>query len=38
MDGADWGGRGELQYLILAATIAAYEQFIARWKAETRPE
>ena len=38
MDGADWGGRGELQDLILAATIAAYEQFIARWKAEAGPE
>jgi hypothetical protein len=34
MDGADWGGRGELQGIILAATIAAYEQVIAEWKAE----
>jgi hypothetical protein len=35
MDGADWAGRGEVQDITLAATIAAYEQFIARWKAET---
>jgi hypothetical protein len=34
MDGADWGGRGELQGIILAATIAAYEHIIAEWKAE----
>jgi hypothetical protein len=37
MDGADWGGRGELQDIVMAATIAAYEHFIARWKAETFP-
>ena len=29
MEGSDWGGRGELQNTILAATIAAYERFIA---------
>ena len=34
MDGADWGGRGDVQDTIMAATIAAYEQFIAGWKAE----
>lgn len=34
LDGADWGGRGELQDIVLAATIAAYERFIADWKAE----
>ena len=34
MDGADWGGRGELQDTIMQATIAAYERFIAEWKAE----
>jgi hypothetical protein len=34
MDGADWGGRGEVQDTIIAATIAAYEHFIARWKAD----
>jgi hypothetical protein len=35
LDGAGWGGRGELQDAVLAATIAAYEHFIAQWKAET---
>jgi hypothetical protein len=34
MDGADWGGRGPLQNTIMAATIAAYEHFIANWKEE----
>jgi hypothetical protein len=34
MDGADQGGRGPLQDTIMAATIAAYERFIAGWKAE----
>jgi hypothetical protein len=33
MDGADWAGRGEVQDITLAATIAAYEQVIAEWKA-----
>jgi hypothetical protein len=33
MDGADWVGRGEVQDIIMAATIAAYERFIAEWKA-----
>ena len=32
MDGADWGGRGEVQSITLAATIAAYEAVIARWR------
>jgi hypothetical protein len=32
MDGADWGGRGDLQDTIMAATIAAYEHFISQWK------
>jgi hypothetical protein len=32
MDGADWYGRGEVQDIIMAATIAAYERFIAEWK------
>jgi hypothetical protein len=35
MDGADWGGRGSLQDIILSARIAAYERFIAQWKAES---
>jgi hypothetical protein len=32
-DGADWLGRGEVQDISMAATIAAYEQVIAEWKA-----
>ncbi|MDR1949968.1 MAG: hypothetical protein LBQ38_11300 [Spirochaetaceae bacterium] len=34
MDGSDWGGRGEVQDITLAATIAAYEYIITEWKAE----
>jgi hypothetical protein len=34
MEGADWAGRGEVQNVALAATIAAYEHVIARWRAE----
>ena len=34
MDGADWGGRGEVQDTVMAATIAAYEHFVACWKKE----
>ena len=34
MDGADWYGRGDVQDITMAATIAAYEHFIAEWKAE----
>jgi len=36
MDGADQGGRGPLQDTIMTATIAAYEHFIASWKAESK--
>jgi len=36
MDGADWYGRGDVQDIIMAATIAAHEHFIAEWKADTR--
>lgn len=37
-DGNDQGGRGDLQDIVLAATIAAYEHYIAEWKAEaSRP-
>jgi hypothetical protein len=32
LDGSDWTGRGGVQDVIMAATIAAYEQFIAGWK------
>jgi len=35
MDGADQGGRGCLQDTIMAATIAAYEVFIADLRAKT---
>jgi hypothetical protein len=35
MDGSDWGGRGGVQDAVMSATIAAYEHFIARWRAET---
>jgi hypothetical protein len=34
MDGADWLGRGVVQDAVMAATIAAYEHFIASWQAE----
>jgi len=34
MDGADWYGRGDVQDITMAATIAAYEHFVAQWKAE----
>jgi len=33
-DGADNHGRGEMQDIIMAATIAAYEHSIAQWKAD----
>ena len=33
-DGADLEGPGNLQKINTAATIAAYEHFIAEWKAE----
>ncbi len=36
MDGADWYGRGDVQDITMAATIAAYELFIAQWKASAR--
>jgi hypothetical protein len=34
LDGADWVGRGEVQDITMAATIAAYEHIIAQWKTE----
>jgi hypothetical protein len=33
LDGDDWLGRGEVQDLVVSATIAAHERFIAEWKA-----
>jgi phage host-nuclease inhibitor protein Gam len=34
MDGADWGGRGCVQDVNMAAIIAAYEYFVAEWRKE----
>jgi len=34
MEGADTDGRGDVTDIGIAATIAAYEHFIAKWKAE----
>jgi hypothetical protein len=34
-EGNDWCSRGMLQDAILAATIAAHEQFIESWKTES---
>ena len=34
MDGADGSGRGDVQDISMAATIAAYEHFIAQWKTQ----
>ena len=31
-DGNDWVGRGELQDIVMQATIDAYERFIAEWE------
>jgi len=38
MDGADWGGRGGVQDIVIAATIAAYEHFIADWEKDRTEE
>lgn len=35
--GNDQDGRGELQAIVMEATIAAYEAFLAAWRAE-RPK
>ena len=34
LDGADQGCRGDVQDIIIAARIAAYESFINQWTAE----
>jgi hypothetical protein len=34
LDGADWYGRGDVQDVVMAATIAAHEHFISQWKSE----
>ncbi|PKL24666.1 MAG: hypothetical protein CVV47_09540 [Spirochaetae bacterium HGW-Spirochaetae-3] len=31
-DGNDWVGRGELQDIVMQATIDAYERFVGDWK------
>ena len=36
MDGADWYGRGEVQDICMAATIAAHEYFIAELKLDKK--
>jgi len=36
-DGNDWVGRGELQDIVMQATIEAYERFVAEWEASTAP-
>lgn len=33
-EGNNWEGRGPLADAVLAATIAAYEEYIAEWKKE----
>ncbi|PKL07841.1 MAG: hypothetical protein CVV51_12070 [Spirochaetae bacterium HGW-Spirochaetae-7] len=33
-DGNDWVGRGELQDIVMQATLDAYEFFLARWEDE----
>jgi len=35
LEGNDWLGRGELGDIVTAATIAAYEHFIADWRKES---
>ena len=35
-DGADQGGRGGVQDMVMAATIAAYEHFISFWRSEAQ--
>jgi len=34
-EGADQDGRGEVQDIVMNATIAAYELFISGWRSET---
>ena len=31
-DGNDWGGRGELQDIVMKATVDAYEHFLSQWE------
>jgi hypothetical protein len=32
LDGDNWIGRGEVQDIVMSATIAAHEHFLAEWK------
>ncbi|MDR2194078.1 MAG: hypothetical protein LBP19_06380 [Treponema sp.] len=34
LDGDNWLGRGEVQDIVMSATIAAYEHFLAEWRRE----
>ncbi|MDR1073727.1 MAG: hypothetical protein LBL45_08655 [Treponema sp.] len=34
LDGDNWIGRGEVQDIVMAATIAAHEHFLAEWRTE----
>jgi hypothetical protein len=36
LDGGNWLGRGEVQDIVMAATIAAHEHFLAGWRMEER--
>jgi hypothetical protein len=34
LDGGNWLGRGEVQDIVMSATIAAHEHFLAEWRHE----
>jgi hypothetical protein len=34
LEGSDWGGRGDVQDITIAASIAAHELFISNWRSE----
>jgi hypothetical protein len=34
LDGDNWIGRGEVQDIVMSATLAAYEHFLAEWRRE----
>jgi hypothetical protein len=38
LDGDNWLGRGEVQDIVMSATIAAYERFLAEWRRKARKE
>ncbi|MGI5172601.1 hypothetical protein H0R92_03230 [Treponema sp. OMZ 840] len=37
-EGNNYTGRGPVGDIVMAATIAAYEQFIEEWKKDSRPQ